>query len=277
MPQTGKEQNEMSELGQRIRDTKVDPHCVAIFWLSGGGFAFKTARGKIVFADPYLSDSANRVFDLVRMVPIPMSPTEVKADYVAITHDHLDHLDPDTLTPMAQASEVKFIGPLPCIHHLRLLKIPRDRMIELNAGQSKEIEEGLTIAAIHAEHPLTPAVGFVFDFDGVRVYLSGDTRYDKRLEEVAGHHPDVALICANGKPDNEYINLNADEAALLVKGMGAKVAIPMHYGLFAATHNDPQLFVDAMKRHDVPAKCVVMDFMGCYVYSGSVGGAHPTC
>jgi L-ascorbate 6-phosphate lactonase len=256
----------MSELAERIRDAQVGRGSVAIFWLSGGGFVFKTGRGKIVFADPYLSDSGNRVYDLVRMVPIPMSPTDLKADYVAITHDHLDHLDPDTLVPMSQTSDVKFIGPLPCIHHLRLLKIPRDRMIELNEGETKKIEDGISIAAIHAEHPLAPSVGFVFDFDGVKIYLSGDTRYDRRLEEVARHHPDVALICANGKPDNEYINLNADEAALLVKTMGAQVAIPMHYNLFEPTHNDPQLFVDAMKRHQVPATCVVMDFMGCYLF-----------
>lgn len=261
----------MSELAERIRNTKVEPNSVAIFWLSGGSFVLKTARGKIVFADPYLSDSVNRVLDQVRMVPIPMEPDEVKGDYVAITHDHLDHLDPDTLIPMAQTSDARFVGPTPCIHHLRLIHIGRDRMVELNEDETVELEDGIKITAVHAEHPLMASVGFVFDFDGIKIYLSGDTRYDPRLEKLVEIHPDLALICANGRPDNEYINLDADEAALLVKRMGAEVAIPMHYNMFEGTHNDPQLFVDAMKKHNVPAKCVVMDFMGCYIYTKGNG------
>ena len=256
----------MSELAEKIKNTNVESGSIAIYWLSGGSFVFKTDRGKIIFADPYLSDSVNRVLDLPRMVPIPMEPTEVKPDYVALTHDHLDHLDPDTLIPIAQETDAVFVGPLPCIHHLRLIKIPRERMVEINADETRKLEDGITVTAIHAEHPLMPSVGFVFDFDGIKVYLSGDTKYDKRLEKLAEYRPHVALICANGKPDNEYINLNADEAALLVKSMGAEVAIPMHYNMLEGTHNDPQLFVDAMKRHNVQAECVVMDFMGCYIY-----------
>ncbi len=255
----------MNELAKRIANLKVEPGSIAIFWLSQASFVFKTARGKVIYVDPYLSDSANRVYDLKRMVPVPMAPEEARADVVVITHDHLDHLDPDTLIPMAESSPARFVGPLSCVHHLREIKIPRDRIVELNEGETKEVEEGITITALHAEHPPI-AVGYVFDFDGIRLYVSGDTKNHEKLKEAANFHPDIVLICANGKPNNEYINLNADEAALLTKTIKPQVVIPMHYGLFVETHEDPQTFVDALRRHDVPVQCVVMEFMGCYIY-----------
>ncbi len=256
----------MVGLAERIRNTKVEPGSLAIFWLSGGGFVFKTAKGKVIYADPYLSDSANRVFDLRRMVPIPISPEEARADLVVITHDHLDHLDPDTLVPIAESCDARFIGPLSCVHHFREIRIPRDRIVELNEGESKKVEEGITIIAVHAEHPPI-AVGYVLDCEGIKVYLSGDTRNHEKLKEVACFRPDIALICANGKPDNEFINLDADEAALLTKTIQPHVVIPMHYGLFAEIHEDPQTFVDALRRHDVSVPCIVMEFAGCYIYT----------
>lgn len=40
----------------------------------------------------------------------------------------------------------------------------------------------------------------------------------------------------------------------------------MHCGLFAEVDEYPQKFVDALKKHNVPVECVVMDYKGCYVY-----------
>ena len=74
------------------------------------------------------------------------------------------------------------------------------------------------------------------------------------------------LIGANGKPKGPYCNLNENEAALLIKEINPRVAIPMHYGLFEYVHEDPQKFVDALKRHKVPVECIVMESQGCYVY-----------
>jgi L-ascorbate metabolism protein UlaG (beta-lactamase superfamily) len=111
----------------------------------------------------------------------------------------------------------------------------------------------------------------VFDFAGIKLYISGDTKNHEKLREVANFHPDVVLICANGKPDNEYVNLNADEAALLTKVIKPRVVMPMHYGLFADTHEDPQTFLDALRIHEVSVQCVVMEFMGCYIYSKEIG------
>lgn len=254
----------MSELAERIKEMKVGENSLAIFWLSQGSFVFKTEHGKIIYVDPYLSDSCNRVYGFKRLVPIPMAPEEARADLVVMTHDHLDHLDPDTILPMSKVCDVKFVGPVSCLHHLLEIKIDRDRIIEINRGETKVIK-GIKISAVHAEH--TPdSVGYVLDFDGIKVYISGDTKNHKNLKKVAFFHPDMALIGANGKPKGEFCNLDENEAALLTKTINPRVAIPMHYGLFADVDEDPQKFVNALKKHKVPVECVIMDFKGCYLY-----------
>ena len=64
--------------------------------------------------------------------------------------------------------------------------------------------QSMKISAVHAEHT-EDSVGYVFDFNGIKVYISGDTKNHEKLKKVASFHPDVALICANGKPKGEFI------------------------------------------------------------------------
>jgi len=254
----------MSKLAKRIEEMKVEKGSVAIFWLSQGSFVFKTDHDKIVYVDPYLSDSCTRVYGFERMVPIPMAPEEVRADLILFTHDHLDHLDPDTILALSDECAAKFVGPTCCVHHLLEIKIDRNRIVELNRGETK-ILEGIEISAVHAEHTEF-SVGYVLSFNGIKVYISGDTGNHPKLKEIAKFHPDVVLIGANGKPKGKYCNLDENQAAILTKILNPRIAIPMHYGLFGYVHENPQKFANALKVHDVPAKCVIMDYQGCYVY-----------
>lgn len=259
----------MSELAKRIKEMKVGKNSLAIFWLSQGSFVFKTEWGKIIYVDPYLSDSCNRVYGFKRLVPVPMAPEEVMADLVVITHDHLDHLDPDTILPLSKVCNAKFVGPASCLHHLLEIKIDRERVIEIDRGENKVIK-GIKISAVLAEHT-SDSVGYVFNFDGIKVYISGDTKNHENLKKIADFHPDVALIGANGKPKGEFCNLDENEAALLTKTINPRVVIPMHYGLFACVDEDPQKFAKALKKHNVHVECVVMDFKGDYLYKKQKG------
>jgi len=254
----------MNNFAKKIENTKVEKDSLAIFWLWQGSFVFKTSKGKVVGVDPYLSDSMKRVYDFDRMLPIPMRPEELRTDLILFTHDHLDHLDPDTILALPQDCYTKFVAPLLCYHHLLEIKIDRDRIIKIDRDETKEID-GIKVTAVHAEHT-DYSVGYVLVFDGITVYISGDTKHHHKLKEVASFHPDVVLIGANGKPKGPYCNLDENEAALLTKAINPKVVIPMHYGVFEYVHEDPQKFVDALKKHEVPAKCVVMESKSCYLY-----------
>ena len=75
-----------------------------------------------VYIDPYLSNSVQELEapDLARLVPIPYPPELVTdADWVFITHEHIDHCDPHTLPKLAKASpQARFVGPLSVVARL---------------------------------------------------------------------------------------------------------------------------------------------------------------
>lgn len=75
--------------------------------LGQSGYVLKTENSKIII-DPYLSDSVNRVAGRPRLLPIPINPSDISCDAVICTHDHLDHLDPDTVYSLIKSS---FLSP----------------------------------------------------------------------------------------------------------------------------------------------------------------------
>jgi len=68
-----------------------------IRFLGQSGYVLKSANTQIII-DPYLSDIVNRVANRPRTLPIPMAPKDISCDAVICTHNHLDHLDPDTVS-----------------------------------------------------------------------------------------------------------------------------------------------------------------------------------
>ena len=68
-----------------------------VTWLGQAGLMFETG-GKTVLVDPYLSDSvAKNMPHNTRRVPVQEEFLQVKPDIILLTHDHLDHTDPETL------------------------------------------------------------------------------------------------------------------------------------------------------------------------------------
>ena len=251
----------MTNLAKNIRDLSVPSGSLAIFWLGGAGFAFKTGSGKVVYVDPYLSDSLNHFYSWARLPgsPIPFPPSEVQADLVLATHAHEDHLDPHSSPDIAAASEAVIAGPTLCAQAMREWGIPAERIIEINRGES-QIIAGVPVSAVFAHHeseagaPQPDAVGFVLDLEGITVYHSGDTLYHPDLKEVSAYQPDVMLVCING----QYGNMTPQEAGRLTKEVEPTVVIPMHWGLVAENTADPADFVASMASEGSGARPVVM-------------------
>lgn len=251
----------MSNLATSIRNLSVQPGKLGIFWLGGAGFAFKTAGGKIVYVDPYLSDALDVFYSWKRLPgsPIPFAPAEVVADLVLITHAHEDHLDPHAIPDIAAASHAVFAGPTLCVEAMREWEISEERIVELNRGES-QIIAGVPVSAVLAHHESPAgaaqpdAVGFVLDLDGVVVYHTGDTLYHPDLQTVKAFKPDIMLVCING----QYGNMTPEEAARLTKEVEPAVVIPMHWGLVAENTADPVDFVAALAEEGSKARPVVI-------------------
>lgn len=251
----------MSTLAARIALTQPAAGSVAMWWLGGSGFIFKTANGRQVWIDPYLSDAVRNLFGIGRAFPPPITIAEAEPDIVISTHWHEDHLDPEAIPALARRRPAtRFIMSPAAMSHAVPLGVPVGRVTTLTTGQTLELGDGLQLTGIVARHEagvpgweVPDAFGALLDFGGVRIYHTGDTDYDPRIHRaLAGTPLALATLCINGAVGN----LNAHEAALLAWHLDARAVIPHHHLIWdrpqekisACETLDPQLFTDTYQK-----------------------------
>ena len=221
--------------------------------LGQSGYVLKTKNSEIII-DPYLSDSVNRVAGIPRLLPLPISPADICCDAVICTHDHLDHLDPDTVAEIKP--EQLFITTNEGKEKLK--GFGKESVIVINEGESISLGD-FEITAVFADHTVE-AFGLIVRAEGKTLYFSGDTLYNEKLFDIADHRPDVAFICINGRLGN----MSASEALVAAERIGAKVNIPNHYDMFASNSEDPRLFADNI------GGGFIMEFNKSYVLDSSL-------
>jgi L-ascorbate 6-phosphate lactonase len=241
-------ESHMTPLSTKIRSAVVAEFTVRLWWLGQAGFAFKTASGKIIYVDPYLSDAVERLHGFKRLSLAPITAEEVEADLVVLTHEHTDHFDPDALPIIARNNlQCRFAAPICCMEGLTQAGISAERRILLEANRM-HVVEGVVIHTAPADHgDYSPsALAFVLDFQGIRVLVTGDTSLRPKLfQPLFELMPDVILPCINGV----FGNMNHIDAARLVEQAKPRYAIPCHYWTFAEQGaGDPAGFVHACKQ-----------------------------
>ena len=209
---------------------------MTVRFLGQSGYLLKTAGGEIII-DPYLSDSVNRVAARARLLPIPIEPSSIFCDAVICTHDHLDHLDPDTIREMP--SEQLFITTHGGKEKIKGLG--RENVTPLREGESIAVGD-FEITAVFADHTVE-AFGVLVRAEAKTLYFSGDTLYNEALFGIAEYAPDVSFICINGRLGN----MNVREALTVAERIGAPVNVPNHYDMFASNSEDPYLFADRIR------------------------------
>ena len=210
-------------------------------WLTQSGLLFENGNATVM-VDPHLSEISGRE----RLVPADESFLDKAPDIILITHEHETHLDYKTLTELSERAEkaITFIAPEAAYRTLKSLG-KRHNYVMLNP-HSVWSERGITFYAVHAEHSDRTAVGFILD-DGERTYYaSGDTLYNydviDEVLELVEDGVDFAFIPINGRG----CNMNAKDAADFAYEIGAKCAVPVHYGLYDKTSPEAFDFDDAL-------------------------------
>ena len=224
--------------------------------LGQSGLFLKYKNLQVLF-DPYLSNSVERIDgpELQRQVPIPYLPSELSnINYVLITHDHLDHCDPDTIPIIAKSSPQSiFIGPRPVRQLLEKWDIPQYRI--LNPPKSLfNLCEGLSFQSTLAAHPELKldqegdsiAVGWLLQINKLKIYIAGDTSLcGELINSMSREAPiDIAILPVN--EDNYYRrkrgiigNMSIREAFQFALDIGAKTVIPVHWDLFEINSVSP--------------------------------------
>lgn len=270
------------------RPSGATPPPVHLWWLGQSGFLVHAA-GRCLLLDPYLSDSLTRKYAQtdkphVRLTEPVIEPERLEGvAVVTSSHNHTDHLDPETLRPLAGANPaVVLVGPEANRTTLRERSgLPDDRILGLSCaiptpgapasatsvadapGSAVEVA-GFRITAVPAAHEgldLDSAgrpvyLGFVVEVGGCRIYHSGDTvRYPGMEEVLRPWRVDVALLPINGRAPERRVagNLWGREAAELAQAIGARLVIPCHYDLFEFNTATPDEFVATCRQLNQPA------------------------
>lgn len=202
-----------------------------ITWIGQGGYVIKSGETEIM-VDPYLSDIVGLLHGRPRLYPAPFSAESITADAVICTHDHLDHLDPESIEKMR--NEQFFITTSEGVEHLE--KLGKKNYKAVAAGDVITIGD-FEITIVYAKHSCE-AFGLIIKADGECIYISGDTLFDEKLFEIKRFSPDITFICINGRLGN----MNVSEAIITAKEIGAKVNIPNHYDMFASNSENPERF-----------------------------------
>lgn len=204
-----------------------------IRFLGQSGYVLETENSRIII-DPYLSDSVNRLVGRPRLLPIPIDPKSISCDAVICTHNHADHLDPDTVLQISDKQF--FITTNEGKETLR--ELGKFNVKALSWGETVTVGD-FTLTAVFAAHTVE-AFGLVVKAEGKILYFSGDTLFDEQLFAIAEYHPDATFICINGRLGN----MRTEEALVVANKIGAPINIPNHYDMFASNGADPHLFAD---------------------------------
>jgi len=228
----------------------------AIVFLGQAGYYIKSC-GRAVLIDPYLSDACGGDPRFSRLYPAPADPKRLYADIYIVTHDHADHLDPQTIIPYGVGKDTLFVAPHLTARHLRRLGIPEERIAVVDCGETRTLRDVQIggIFALGTSKDSIDTTGYKLTFaNGKSVYHTADTTYCSLLEQAA-EYADVMLACINGK----YGNMNAEQAAALAKLLGVKYAIPNHYDVMALNSENPELFRYLCETLGIGERCRILE------------------
>ena len=250
---------------------------IRLWWLGQSGFLLAW-ENSFALLDPYLSDSLTKKYagtsqPHVRMTERVVDPGAL--DFIDVTicsHGHTDHQDPDTLRVLLHASPAMALVIPSATAALcsERVGVPTSRFIPIDEGVTVNAC-GLAITGVASAHEEVQYdeeghcrfLGYLVRFGGWTIYHAGDTiDYPGLAEKLHEFSVDVALLPINGRGRGVAGNLNGTEAAQLARRMGAGVAIPCHYEMFAFNTADPSEFREAAAAYGQP--CAILKVGGRY-------------
>lgn len=249
---------------EKILNFQLQPSEAAIWWLGQAGYIIRSADITVVI-DPYLSDSAARdAPEFSRLYPAPINPLHLRADIYVVTHDHLDHLDPETIIPYRYKDNTLFVAPRQAAKKLLELGVPAKQVVVLHAGEHWRFHsvEITGVFTIPGGIDVLDTTGYFIKFDNGRsIYHTSDTEYHPLVCAAAPKKPELMLVPINGK----WGNPGPEEAARFVQAVGPLYVHPNHYDLMALNSENPETFKWYCANYKVDSRCIIPDRMQPFV------------
>ena len=190
--------------------------------------------GTRFLTDPLLRTRVGHLRRVQPVEPISVGPL----DGVLISHGHYDHLDVPSLRKLDPSTPL--VVPKGGASMLR--RAGRKNIVEATPGDELGLG-GIKVRATPAEHSGSgglrkgDAIGFLLR-GSASVYFAGDTDLFDAMAELAP--VDVALlpVWGWGKSLGEG-HLDPRRAATAAGVVGARVAVPIHWGTYRPVHHRP--------------------------------------
>jgi L-ascorbate metabolism protein UlaG (beta-lactamase superfamily) len=178
----------------------------------GHGSLMFTYQGKVIHVDPFgkLGDYGS----------LP------KADLVLITHEHVDHLDPDALKKVRK-DNTPVVMTQTCAPKIKDGLVMRNGDVQTMAGIKIEAVPAYNLVHVRAPgqpyHPKGVGNGYVLTFGDKRVYVAGDT---ENIPEMKGlTNIDIAFL-----PMNLPYTMTPEMVADAAKAFKPRILYPYHTG-----------------------------------------------
>lgn len=252
-----------------IKELKISSSEAALWWLGQAGYIVRSA-GLTVAIDPYLSNSTGAATpEFSRIYPPPIDPEDLDVDIFIVTHDHLDHLDPETIVPYKNKSETWFVAPRFCSKKLITLGVPIERIITLNAGETWEYKgiKIIGVFAIPTGIDVLDTTGYFVKFSNQRsFYHTSDTEFHPLVLEAAPRNPDLMLVPINGK----WKNPGPEQAVEFARAVQPRYVIPNHYDMMELNSENPEVFKWLRIHKGLLSKCIITERMKPFIWDSKL-------
>lgn len=233
---------------------KLNSSKPVIVWFGHSSYFIRIGN-KNFLIDPVFSGNASPLSFMIKAFPGSniYKPEDMPAiDYLILTHDHYDHLDFKTVRKLRNKVD-KIFCSLGISSHLKYWGVDNHKITEMDWWESKQLEEGISLAAAPARHFSGRGVkrgqtlwsSFILKTRDHNLYLGGDSGYDSHFKEIGDKLGpfDIAILEA-GQYNTMWplIHMMPEETVQASVDLKAKALLPVHWGKFSlAMHawNDP--------------------------------------
>jgi N-acyl-phosphatidylethanolamine-hydrolysing phospholipase D len=230
---------------------------IRITWVGHATFLIQ-AGGLNILTDPHWSRRASpsQAFGPARFVPPALAWEALPPiDAVLLSHDHYDHLDEGTVRRLRDrfGDTLRWITPLG--YRGWFARRGVRALTEMDWWDEAELGGGVRVTCAPAQHWTRRAITEFNDRlwasyslrlpDGRGIYFGGDSGYFAGYAEIARRTgPFDAVMMPVGAYDPRWFmkpaHMNPEEAVRAYADLGGRGAfIPMHWGTFRLTDEDP--------------------------------------
>ncbi|GIZ16298.1 MBL fold metallo-hydrolase [Capnocytophaga catalasegens] len=146
-----------------------------------------------------------------------------KANFILVTHEHPDHYDEKAIRLLSKKS-TQIILNESCKEKL-------GSGIAMKNGDKRSLKKRIDIEAVPAYnttagrekyHPKGRDNGYILTFDGLRIYIAGDTEDIPEMNDIS--NIDIAFL-----PINQPYTMTLEQAERAVRMISPKIFYPYHF------------------------------------------------